>query len=780
VWPKGELSVEGEVERVTFESPTSGFRVIKLRVSSRDARLNDARLTVTGTFPKVGAGARVRVRGTIELDRKHGEQLRAQSVTELAPSTLEGIRRYLGSGLIKGVGETYAARIVDAFGLDTLRVLDEAPERLREVEGLGEKRIESIVQAWSEQRAVRDVMVFLQAHDVSPSLATRIYKRYGARAVDVVSRNPYRLALDVHGIGFRTADRIASSLGIGQDAPERIEAGVLQALHERTEAGHVYAPADELFVHAARTLEPEAPERVEVTALGGALERLALEDHVRLERLAPFRRVERVERVESGREANADCAVYLRAMHDAERRVAERIAELARSAPPRLADADVDEAIAAFEKAASATLAPEQRHAVAFAASAPIVIVTGGPGVGKTTVVRALLALFERARLDVRLAAPTGRAAKRITETTGREASTLHRLLEFDPKGGRFKRDKQVPLDATAIIVDEASMIDLPMADALLQAVPLGARLVFVGDVDQLPSVGPGSVLRDLIASERVATARLRTIFRQAAQSLIVTNAHRINAGDPPEAPPQGATDADFFVIERREPEAAKATIVELVTSRIPKRFGFDPVRDVQVLSPMHRGPAGTVALNDALQLALNPRGDQVRRAGRTFRVGDKVMQLRNDYDRNVWNGDVGVVLRIEPEEASVVVGFDERAREASGASSYEREVAYDAAALDDLTLAYACSIHKSQGSEYPAVVIPFLTTHFVMLSRNLLYTAVTRGKKLVVLVTDPRALSLALGSARREERKTRLAARLAEALDPTVVRIGGTDEALC
>jgi exodeoxyribonuclease V alpha subunit len=449
--------------------------------------------------------------------------------------------------------------------------------------------------------------------------------------------------------------------------------------------------------------------------------------------------------------APGDRALYASAIHEAEVRLARRLLQLT-GAPSRVLDGAAD-AIRAFEAGARVELAPEQRAAVDAAARHPVLVVTGGPGVGKTTIVRAILAVLRRARVDVRLAAPTGRAAKRMTETTGVEASTLHRLLEFEPKMATFKRDANRPIEAGAVVVDEASMLDLPTADALTQAIAPGTRLLLVGDVDQLPSVGPGAVLRDVIASRAIACVRLTQIFRQAARSLIVTNAHRINGGEVPRVAPPGTPDADFFVVERRDAERARDTVVELLTSRIPHRFGLDPVRDVQVLTPMNRGPAGALALNEALQAALNPSGPALVRGARAYRVGDKVMQLRNDYDRNVFNGDVGLVASIDPEEGTLTARFD------------DRDVTFDAADLDDLVLAYACTVHKSQGSEYPAVVIPFLTAHFMMLSKNLLYTAVTRGKRLVVLVSDPRALELALSGRRRDERRTRLAERLAHPL---------------
>ena len=746
--------LEGEVERITFERVETSFRIIKLAVEGRSERL-----AAVGVFPSVPVGARVRVRGTIETDPRHGEQLRVLSMTELAPSTLVGIERYLGSGMIPGIGAKYAKRIVAAFGLDTLRVLDEMPERLQEVEGLGKKRAESVISGWREQRAVRDVMVFLQAHGATAALATRILKRYGAQTMAIVSREPYRLAVDVWGVGFRTADRIAAAVGIERDSPERMQAGVLQTMRDITEAGHVYVAQEALSASAAELLGLDASAAETQASLERATSMLALGGHVVVE------------------DVDGVMNVFTQPMHAAEVRLAQRLAalEAAPSAPLRGAAGAVDE----FELRAGVELAEDQRLAVEQAARSGVLVVTGGPGVGKTTIVRAILAVLDRARLDVRLAAPTGRAAKRMSEATGREASTLHRLLEFDPKRGTFKRDRDRPLEVGAVIVDEASMLDLPMADALLQAIAPGTRLVLVGDVDQLPSVGPGAVLRDVIDSRVIACVRLTRIFRQAAASLIVTNAHRINQGEPPVSPEPGTQGADFFVIDRKDAESAKATILELVTTRIPRRFGLDPVRDIQVLTPMHRGPAGSIALNEALQAALNPHGQALTRGTRSFRVGDKVMQLKNDYDRSVFNGDVGIVARIEAVDAthpSAEVAAphetrDETAESGTGGEEQprlivrydDREVVYPLSSLDELTLAYACSVHKSQGSEYAAVVVPLLTTHFVMLSRNLLYTAVTRGKRLVVLVSDPRALKLALSETRKDERRTRLAARMVE-----------------
>ena len=752
-----EVAFEGEVQRVTFENTENGFRVVKVLVPGR----RDA-LTMVGVFPQVAVGARVRARGVIEVDRNHGEQLRTSSVTELAPTTLGGIEKYLGSGLIKGIGEVTAKRIVEKFGLETLKVLDEQPHRLREVSGLGRTRADSLVAAWQEQRAVRDVMIFLQAHGASPMLATRIFKRYGPKAVSIISGNPFRLAIDVWGVGFRTADRIAASMGIGRDSLERMQAALLQALRDTTDNGHCYAIAEDLTGRAARLLtsdnhEAEMPSPELVARLDEALVAVVRAGYVVAERAGTLERA----RPEELRGA----AIYDVAMHEAELRLSRRLGSLAQVEKDDLRG--FAEAVAAFEKDSGTVLADEQRLAVEKAARCPLLVVTGGPGVGKTTIVKAILSVFDRAKVVTRLAAPTGRAAKRMSEATGREATTLHRLLEFEPKKNAFKRDAKSPLDAGAIIVDESSMVDVWMADALTQAISDGARLVLVGDVDQLPSVGPGSFLRDAIDSGVVPCVRLVKIFRQAEKSLIVQNAHRINAGELPVVPEAGDTSSDFFVVEKREAEEARRIILELVTIRIPRRFGLDPVRDIQVLTPMNRGPAGTLVLNEELQAALNPTGPSITRGKTRFRVGDKVMQLRNDYDRNVWNGDVGIVASVDEEEETLVVRF------ADGGSSAEvREIPYDGASLDELTLAYASTIHKSQGSEYPAVVIPFLTTHFVMLSKNLLYTAVTRGKRLVVLVADPRALRIALspkdegGEAsvdrdRDRGRATKLAARV-------------------
>lgn len=708
-------TLSGRVERVTYENEQTGFRVIKLA----DVEGVSGTLSVVGRFQAVGTGLSVRVSGEFVEDPRHGRQFRADTLVPMEPDTMVGLERYLGSGVVPGVGPGFAKRIVGVFGLETLAVLDRDPERLREVPGLGERRRQGIAKAWAEQRAQSNVMLLLQTHGASASLAHRIVKQYGERAGEIVQRSPYRLALDVHGVGFKTADRIARSLGLAGDHPERAQAGVLHELTTLVDSGHVSVPRALLLERAATMLEiGEDHAKAALDALW-ASERVVIEN---------------------------DC-VFPARLHRAEVAIAAGVARLVAGSVPRVDK--LDAVIAAYQRRTGVELAPLQRRAVELVAEHPVVVVTGGPGVGKTTIVRALLAVLAAVRARVRLAAPTGRAAKRLGEATRRQATTLHRLLEFEPRTARFQRCSTSPLDIDALIVDEASMIDVPLAAALIEAVPSSSRLVIVGDADQLPSVGPGAFLRDLIDSGRVPTVRLAEIFRQARESRIVENAHRILAGAPPVTSEPDDPGADFFVIAQRDAERAAEVIGRLVLERIPTRFGLDPKRDVQVLSPMHRGPAGTQALNQLLQAKVNATGPFLESRGQRFRVGDKVLQTRNDYEREIFNGDLGVVTAVDAEKLTLRVRFD------------DREVECEDAELDSLTLAYAISIHKSQGSEYPAVVVPLLSSHFVMLSRNLLYTAVTRAKKLCVLVADPRALRVALSAERREERHTALRERL-------------------
>lgn len=704
---------------MTFENEQTGFRVLKVEIDR-----SGAVETIVGHVPAAPPGTRVRVTGRRHDDPRFGPQFQATTLLPLAPATLDGLRRYLGSGMVPGIGPTMAARIVAAFGEQTLEVLDRQPDRLRSVPGIGPRRIEAVVAAWRHHRDISAIMVFLQAHGASPALAARIYKRFGSDAIRVVSDSPYRLALEVWGIGFKTADAIARSIGIVPDAPDRLKAGLLQVLHDLEAQGHVFAEREPLLAHAAEMLG------IAPATLTAALAELELEGRAVCEPLP-----------------GGGVAVYAAALHAAEIRVAGRLKELGRAAVEltHAAAAVVD-----FERRSGFVLAAAQRAAVEQAARSKVLVVTGGPGVGKTTIVRAILSVYDAARVPVVLCAPTGRAAKRLSEATGREAKTIHRLLGFDPRAGQFRHDRRSPLEAGAVVVDETSMVGLELADALLQAIDDGARLVLVGDVDQLPSVAAGAVLRDVIRSGCVPTVRLTDVFRQEAGSSIVANAHRIHRGEPPIG--GRGPQEQFYLLDRRDAESTAELVRELVCRRIPERFGLHPVRDVQVLAPMQKGPAGAVALNELLQAALTPSGPEVRKGTRILRLGDKVMQQRNDYEREVFNGDMGTIASVDPAARSLTVRFD------------TRDVVYEESDLDELSLAYATSIHKSQGNEYPAVVIPLLTQHFVMLSRNLLYTAVTRSKQLVVLVADPRALSLALSETRRDERRTALAERLAAA----------------
>ncbi len=720
--------LEGILEHIVYVNEATAWSVVRLAVPGRREPV-----TAVGNLLGVQPGESVRLHGTWVDDRRYGEQFRVDSFVTVAPSTLVGIERYLGSGLVRGIGKVMAERLVRHFGLDTLETIDRHPERLLEVDGIGPVRSARIRDAWVEQREIKDVMVFLQSHGVSTTHAVRIYKMYGNRAVATVTENPYRLATDIFGIGFKTADRIAGSLGIEPTSPRRAEAGLLHVLGERADDGHVFFPKDRLIEETAAMLAVEA-ERVLA-----ALETVAAERRVVVE--PPPR---------DGRASAATDAVYLASLHWAEEGLGAMLRQLATGAAAP-ADVVVERALVWVEERERIELSARQREAVRAGLQEKVLVITGGPGTGKTTVVNAITRILARKGRKILLAAPTGRAAKRLAEATGREAKTIHRLLEFSPAEMAFARNQDNPLAADVVVVDEMSMVDTVLAYNLLKAVPLDCRLVLVGDVDQLPSVGPGSVLRDLIASRAVAVVALTEIFRQAAESLIVVNAHRVNRGELPAGAAEGQV-ADFYVVERTEPEDVLAAVKEIVAERIPARFGLDPVDDVQVLTPMNRGLLGTASLNAELQALLNP-GDGgyagIVRGTRSFRVGDKVMQIRNNYDLEVFNGDIGRVTAIDVENRSAQVRYDDRV------------VAYEYADLDEVVLAYACSIHKSQGSEYPAVVIPVHTQHYVMLQRNLLYTALTRGKRLVVLIGTRKALAIAVKNNRIQERFTRLAERL-------------------
>jgi exodeoxyribonuclease V alpha subunit len=715
-----ETTLAGTVERITFRNDETHFTIARFATPAGEA-------TILGELVGVSEGMPLKLRGQWVNDKKWGRQFKVATYQLRTPETIVGIEKFLGSGLIPGIGAELARRLVEKFGMDTLEVIDRAPQRLTEVPGIGAQRAARVAEAFAAQRHVQDVMVFLRGHGVSAAFAARIVKKYGKDAINVVRSNPYRLAHEVWGIGFRTADAIAEKLGIARDAPERLEAGLLHALETSAEDGNILLPDEELLSRAAELLQIE-PARLPPRL--GALEARRLVVREVLGDRGP-------------------CSA-LPELHDAEVEAAARLAELARTAPRTLA-LDVGAAIHAFQAVTGLELADQQRRAVEAALRDPCVVITGGPGVGKTTIVKAIVHLARLGHRRVALAAPTGRASKRMAEATAAEAMTIHRLLEYQPHEGGFAKNREHPLEADVIVVDEASMVDALLFRSLLAAIRPGAQLVLVGDVDQLPSVGPGQVLADVIASDAATVIRLTEIFRQAAESKIVVSAHRINRGELPDLDsPPGAS--DFYFIARDDPEEARATIVELVAERIPRRFSFDPIADVQVLTPMHRGELGTAAVNHALQEKLNPARDgvpELTRGERKFRRGDKVMQLRNDYDRNVYNGDIGVIEGIDLEAGILRALFDGRI------------VTYERAELDQLVHAYAVSVHKSQGSEYPAVVIPLVTQHFMMLQRSLLYTAVTRGKRLVVLVGTKRAVQLAVRNVDARRRYTWFAERV-------------------
>ncbi len=703
------------MERVTYHNPDNGYCV--LRVKARGQR---DLVTVVGHAAAIAAGEFVTATGWWVTDREHGLQFKATRLSATQPTTVEGIEKYLASGMIRGIGPVYARKLVRAFGEAVFDAIEQAPARLREVAGIGPKRAERIVAGWADQKAIREIMLFLHANGVGTSRAVRIFKTYGQEAVAIITENPYRLARDIRGIGFRTADQVAAKLGIAKEAMIRVRAGLSYGLSEAIGDGHCGLPVDELTRTTAELIE------VDPGLIRQALD-LELADG------------ELVADTVDG----AGC-VFLAGLHRAEKAIAERLRDLAAGRPP-WPPIDVEKAIPWVEGRTGLTLAQSQREALRLAVSSNVLVITGGPGVGKTTIVNSILKVLRAKDVRVALCAPTGRAAKRLTESTGLDARTVHRLLEADPKTGGFKRLEDNPLDCDLLVVDETSMVDVPLMRALLRAMPRNAALFIIGDVDQLPSVGPGQVLADVIASGAVPVICLTEVFRQAAASRIVTNAHRINRGEMPElTSPEGS---DFYFVEAAEPEDAARKLLSVITDRIPARFGLDPIRDVQVLCPMNRGGLGARALNVDLQRALNPPGEQrVERFGWTFGPGDKVMQVVNDYQRDVFNGDLGIVGAIDQENGTLTVGFD------------GREVEYAFGELDELVLAYATTIHKSQGSEYPAVVIPLVTQHYAMLARNLLYTGVTRGKRLVVLVGQRKALGIAVrnGGTRRRWSKLR------------------------
>jgi exodeoxyribonuclease V alpha subunit len=715
--------LQGQIERITYTNEENGYTIAKLKVYGRSDLV-----TVVGPLMAPTAGEILSLRGRWVTHPKYGEQFQVEAFEIKVPATVHGIQKYLGSGLIKGIGPVMAKRLVKRFGKETLEVIEGAPAKLLSVDGIGEKRVEMITAAWEEQKEIREVMLFLQSHGVSAGYAAKIFKQYGQRAVAVVTENPYRMAMDIFGIGFVTADGIARKLGFGEDAPVRIEAGILFVLHQLADSGHVYYPEEALVRQCREILGVEAPP------VHRAMSAIKAEGRIVVE---PF----------SEGDGPPSRGVYLAKFHLCETSIARRIRAL-QAAPKSILDADPERALAWLQGTLSIRLAQHQAAAIRAALTEKVMVITGGPGTGKTTIIDGILKIFSRMGVSIQLAAPTGRAAKRMSEATGREARTIHRLLEYSLQNGGFQRDDNNPLDCQLLVVDEASMIDTILMHHLLKAVPPGATLILVGDVHQLPSVGAGNVLKDLIASEAVPVVTLTEIFRQASQSRIVVNAHRINSGQMPELK-SSRDDGDFFFIQEEDPETALQTIVDLANRRLPEWGGFDPVSDIQVLTPMHRGVVGAANLNIRLQEALNPGDGGLVRGSRRIRENDKVMQIRNNYDKEVYNGDMGRISRIDMELQAVTVSFD------------GRRVVYEFSELDDIVLAYAVSVHKSQGSEFPVVIVPVMIQHYMLLQRNLIYTAVTRGRQLVVLVGTRKALAIGIRNNNTEARHTRLQYRL-------------------
>ena len=708
--------LSGLVERVTFHSPETGFCVLRVKV-----RGHRELVTVLGSAASIQPGEFIQASGRWDNHREHGIQFKTTFLKVMPPSSLDGIEKYLGSGMIKGIGPHFAKKLVRTFGEQVFDVIENTPERLSKLDGIGPKRLERITSGWADQKAIREIMVFLQSHGVGTSRAVRIYKTYGADAIPLVSENPYRLARDIKGIGFLTADQIAEKLGVEKTAMIRARAGISYTLTEAVSQGHCGLPEDDLMPMAEQLLE------IPPDILGDALQQELRDETVVADTIGEQR------------------CIFLGHLWNAEKLVAERMNALA-TGKPSWPGIDVEKAIPWVEQQLGVNLAESQREAVKTAVSSKVMVITGGPGVGKTTLVNAILRILVVKGVSVALAAPTGRAAKRLSESTGMEAKTIHRLLEVDPRHGGFKRGVNHPLECDLLVVDETSMVDVPLMASLMKALTDRTALIVVGDVDQLPSVGPGQVLADIIDSRAVPVARLTEIFRQAAQSQIVTNAHKVNSGHMPNLDTRA--ESDFYFIEARDPEMGISKIIEIVKNRLPKRFGFDAIKDVQVLCPMNRGGLGARALNVELQKALNPPVDDIfiERFGFTYRVGDKVMQTDNDYDKEVFNGDVGYVRHIDPDAQELVIEFD------------GRPVEYQFGELDEVALAYAVSIHKSQGSEYPAVVIPMMMQHYMMLRRNLLYTGITRGRKLVVLVGEKKAVGMAVKGRVERRRWSKLA----------------------
>jgi len=721
--------LSGQIERITFTNEENGFTIALVKVDgTKDP------VTVVGNLMAPTPGEILEMQGDWAHHPRFGKQFKVAQFKTKVPATVYGIQKYLGSGLIKGVGPVMAGRIVEKFGKKTLDIIENEIERLAEVKGIAAKSIAKIAKAWDAQKEIRDVMIFLQSHGVSSAYAAKIFKRYGNRSIAVVKQNPYRLATDIYGIGFLKADSIAKELGFASDSGPRVEAGVLYKLHQLAEDGHVYFPYEPLIKQCREILG------VAYEPVARAIASLNAEKQVIIEDIN--------EGIEDFTENNK--AVFLAQFHQCEVGISNRLKALL-SAPKSIRKIDSARAIEWVQQQLSFQPAENQQKAIRCALENKVMVLTGGPGTGKTTIVKAILKILSKLSIKMSLAAPTGRAAKRLNEMTGHEAKTIHRLLEYSIHKHEFLRNDRNPLDCDLLIIDEASMIDTVLMYHLLKAIPATATCIFVGDVNQLPSVGAGNVLKDMIGSGCIPVIELNEIFRQAKTSRIVVNAHKINAGELPALSASEIFDPnnDYYFVKQDDPEKVLEIILELASSRIPRRFGFDPLDDIQVLTPMHKGVVGAANLNHRLQAVLNPADNAVMFGDRAFRVNDKVMQIRNNYDKEVFNGDIGRITAIDSRERRLTAVFD------------GREVAYDFSELDELVLAYAVSVHKSQGSEYPAVILPILTQHYILLQRNLIYTAVTRGRQLVVMVGSPKALAIGVNNSQTQQRFTRLRERL-------------------
>jgi exodeoxyribonuclease V alpha subunit len=720
-------SLQGQIERITFSNQDSGYTIAKLKVYGHKDLV-----TVVGTIPAPTPGEILKLQGEWTNHPRYGEQFKVVKYATAVPATVYGIQKYLGSGLIKGIGPVMAKRIVQRFGKETLTVIERDCQKLKAVAGIGDKRVEMIEAAWAAQKEIREVMLFLQSHGVSSAYATKIFKAYGDQSIAVVKANPYRLATDIFGIGFITADRIAEKLGFARDSAIRAQAGILFVLHQLADEGHVYYPYDGLVDKSHEILD------ISAQMIRAAIESIACQKLIVVETLP----------AEAESAEHSIRAVYLAKFHLCETSIASNLKAL-KTGVKTHRSIQTPSALAWVQKRLAIDLADRQKKALMAAIDNKILIITGGPGTGKTTIIRALLMIFRRRSGNLLLAAPTGRAAKRMSEATNYPAKTIHRLLEYNFVQGGFQRNADNPLDCDLLVVDEASMIDTILMHHLLKAIPSQATFILVGDVNQLPSVGAGSVLKDIIASAAVPVVELNEIFRQARSSRIIVNAHRINNGRMPDlAPPRAAT--DFYFIAKEDPHDALQVILKLARERIPQKFGLKPRQDIQVLTPMHKGIIGAGNLNLELQRALNPDAEALVRGNRSLRLNDKVMQIKNNYDKEVFNGDIGIISAIDQEAQEVMISYD------------GREVNYDLGDLDEVVLAYAVSVHKAQGSEYPAVIIPLMMQHYILLQRNLIYTAVTRGRKLVVVVGTKKALAIGIGNDKTQARFTALRQRLA------------------